>query len=84
MCVGGECPVYGDVRSTPGHPGVGPVKLYWRYLEVYFGVNDIHRVILWPLLLCFCEAPSFALLVAASQQRNNRVDQALYEFHKEL
>jgi hypothetical protein len=58
---------------------VGPVKLYWRYLEVYFGVNDIHRVILWPLLLCFCEAPSFALLVAASQQRNNLVDQALYD-----
>lgn len=64
---------------------MGPtVKLYWRLLEVYFSVNDVHRVILGLLVLYFCKTPCFALLIAASQPRGNRVDQALYEFHKKL
>jgi hypothetical protein len=51
---------------------VGPtVKLYWRLLEVYFSVNDVHRVILGLLLLYFCKnallRPSHCRLAATWQ-----------------
>lgn len=62
-----------DTRPTPGQRGGAWVKLYWRHVEVYFGVNDVRYAIRHSNV----QVKRFADAIRASQTRVTAAQRAL-------